>query len=177
MLALSQISKALNRPPVYLAGVQARFELPPLPTIHNSGALLEFLRGITALRALGISEEALRDLWRLEKKLLQLVHADASGSPTWYLDSCGQRMNRERRLLLTNFDVGMDLTSGALQLGLDFSHRPAELFAGQEMGEDVIRVLTQCANAKIGICQQIKAELPHLRSAVNWSSPLAKLGR
>ena len=175
MVSLAHISKQLNRSAVYLTGLQTRFNLPPFQTIPNSKALLEFLRGLTALRAFGVSEESLRDLWRLEKKLLQLLHADGSGSATWYLDACGLHDNRDRRLLLSNYDVGMDLGSGALQLGLDFSSRTAELFAGREMGEDAIRVLTQCAKSKIAICEQIKTELPHLRSTVNWAVPLAKL--
>lgn len=175
MLSLPDLSKALNRPTVYFSGLQTRFELPPLQSISNSKALCEFLRGIISLRACNVPEETLRDLWRLEKKLLQLVHADSAGSPTWYFDACGQGTDRHRRLLLSNYDVGMDLTAGALQLGLDFANRPAELFAGREMGEDALRVLTQCVNINQAIYRQIKNELPHLRSAINWAVPLAKL--
>jgi hypothetical protein len=174
MLSIADFSRALNRPAVYLIGLQARFELPPLQTIPNSKALLDFLRAIIALRSLNVSEESLRDLWCLEKKLLQLVHADAAGSTTWYLDACGQRTDRHRRLLLSNYDVGMDLTAGALQLGLDFTTRPVELFGGKEMGEDAIRVLTQCVKINSAICRQIKEELPHIRAAINWTAPLAK---
>lgn len=175
MLSLADLSKALNRPAVYISGLQTRFELPQLHSIADSKAVLEFLRGIIALRAFNVPEESLRDLWRLEKKLLQLVHADSAGSPTWYLDACGQGADRRRRLLLSNYDVGMDLTAGALQLGLDFASRPTELFAGKEMGEDAMRVLAQCVAINQKIFRQIKSELPGIRSAINWAAPLAKL--
>ena len=175
MATIADLSKALNRPAVYLAGLQSRFELPPLQTIPNSKALVHFLQAVIVLRSLNISEDSLRELWRLEKKLLQLVHADATGSATWYLDACGQRTNRHRRLLLSNYDVRMDLSAGALQLGLDFTKRPTELFAGKEMGEDAIRVLTHCVKINRAISRQIKDELPHLRAAINWTAPLANL--
>lgn len=174
MLSMADLVKALNRPAVYIAGLQTRFELPPLQTVSNSKALLEFLRVIIALRRLGVSEESLRELWRLERKLLQLVHADSGGSATWYFDGCGQGTDRQRRLLLSNYDVGMDVTAGALQLGLDFASRPAELFAGKEMGEDALRVLGQCLHLNQTIYRQIEAELPHIRAAINWAAPLAR---
>jgi hypothetical protein len=175
MLSAADLAKALNRPAVYLSGLQTRFDLPPLQTIRNSHSLLEFLRAIIALRAMNVSEESLRDLWRLEKKLLQLLHVDSAGSPTWYLDACGLLTDRHRRLLLSNYDLGLDLTACGLQLGLDFANRPAELFAGKEMGEDAIRVLTQIVHMNGAIHRQIKSELPHIRSAINWAAPLVKL--
>lgn len=175
MPSLAELSKHLNRPAVYISGLQARFELPPLQSIENSNGMFEFLRAVIALRAFNVSEDLLRDLWRLEKKLLQLVHADCPSSPTWFLDCCGQTSDRHRRLLLTNYDVGMDLAAGSLQLGLDFTSRPAELFGGSEMGEDALRVLSQCVRMNRTIFQQIKAELPLLRSGINWAAPLAKL--
>ena len=54
-----------------------------------SNAYLEFLRALVTLRTLNISEESLRDLWHLEKKLLQLIHVDSAGSPTWFCDGAG----------------------------------------------------------------------------------------
>ncbi len=75
---------------MYLHGLQARFELPTFEGAGYSEAYLEFLRGIISLRVLNVSEESLRDLWRLEIKLLQLLHVDSTGSKTWFLDSCGQ---------------------------------------------------------------------------------------
>ena len=99
MHTLGDMAKALNRPAVYLSGLQARFELPLLEGAAYSDAYLAFIRTVVYLRALFISEEALRDLWHIEKKLLALLHADSTGSPTWFLDACGQTAHRNRRLL------------------------------------------------------------------------------
>src|SRR5438128_689344 len=140
MHSLGDMSKSLNRAAVYVSGVQARFELPVVQGAEYSQAYLEFLRIITALRSLNISEESLRDLWHLEKKLLQLLHVDSAGSKTWFLDSCGATTHRERRLLLTNHDIGVPLTATELQTGLNFADSLSELFAGQAMHEDAIRV-------------------------------------
>lgn len=174
MASVAELAKGLNRSGLYLSGLHARFELPRAHTIANANALLEFFRVIIALRSLNVPEETLRELWFLEKKLLLLVHADGAGSPTWFLDACGHGVDRHRRLLLTNYDVGVDLTAGGLQLGLDFAGRPAELFAGNEMGEDALRVLGQCLNVNQTIFRQIRTEIPHLRAAINWAAPLAK---
>ena len=97
----------------------------PAPTTR--GAYLALLRTVVFLRLFNISEESLRDLWRLEKKLLQLLHVDSTGSPTWFLDSCGPTTHRRRRLLLTNHDMGVALPSGTFQLGLNFATDLPEL--------------------------------------------------
>lgn len=57
----------MNRAAVYVSGLQARFELPVVQGAAYSSAYLEFLRTLVRLRTLNISEEALRDLWHLEK--------------------------------------------------------------------------------------------------------------
>jgi hypothetical protein len=41
-----------------------------------------------------------------------------------------------------------------------------ELFAGQEMGEDALRVLNENHKFYARICSDIKAELPHLRACI-----------
>ena len=65
----------------------------------------------------------------------------ADGSPPWFLAACGRTTHPRRRLLLTNHDLGVDLPSGTLQLGLNFATELPELFAGRAMGEDALRVL------------------------------------
>ena len=92
---------------------------------------------------LNISEEVLLKLWHLEKKLLTLLHVDSTGTPTWFLDAWGTTSHSRRRLLLTNYDMGIELKFQAVQLGLNFSEAALELFAGKEMGEDALRVLGQ----------------------------------
>jgi hypothetical protein len=55
-----------------------------------------------------------------------------------------------------------------LQLGLDFNKSASELFGGEEMGEDALRVL----NLYISLFNEIRAdlelELPQVRAAVRW---------
>ena len=174
MQTFGDMAKALNRSPVYISGLQARFELPVLEGAAYSKAYLEFLHLIIALRTFNISEESLRDLWHLEKKLLQLLHVDSTGSRTWFLDSCGATTCPERRLLLTNYDLGVRLTDGEVQTGLNFATALPELFAGQEMGEDTLRVLRGCLKLRARICAEIVTELPHVRAALKRVTPLAK---
>jgi hypothetical protein len=164
----------LNRSPVYLAGLQKRFALPVFEAAAYSNAYLVFLRAVIALRTLNIAEESLLDLWHLEKKLLQLLHADSAGSPTWFLDSCGAITGRDRRLLLTNYDLGVPLTASEVQTGLNFAQSLPELFAGQEMGEDTLRVLREALKLRSRILADIATELPHVRTALKWATPLTK---
>lgn len=173
MHSLKEMAKALNRSLVYLSSLQKRFELPVLEGATYSNAYAAFLRGAIALRAFEISEQSLRELWQLERKLLQLLHVDSTGSRTWFLDSCGTTTHRDRRLLLSNHDLGASLTAGELQLGLNFADSRPELFAGREMGEDALRVLRECLQRRHRILVQIATGLPHLRAAVHWAKPLA----
>jgi len=129
MHTFSELAKALNRPVVYLSGLQARFELPVLEGAGYSDAYQTFLQTVVHLRTLGIAEDRLLELWDIEKKLIQLLHADTTGSPTWFFDSCGASTNPKQRLLLTHHDVGVVVHGTGLQLGLNFADTGAELFA------------------------------------------------
>ena len=169
MHTLADLAKALNRSTVYLSGLQSRFELPTFDGSGYSEACLAFLQTVVHLRTLSITEETLRDLWHIEKELLVLLHADSTGSPTWFLDSCGATARPKRRLLLTNYDMGAALHGKGLQLGLNFADITPELFAGQEMGEDALRVLNDYRKIHARITADVKAELPHVRAAVAWS--------
>jgi hypothetical protein len=111
----------------------------------------------------------LLDLWHLEKKLL---HVDSTGSPTWFLDACGQTSHSRRRLLLTNHDLGVEVPTGTLQLGLNFAKGLPELFAGKEMGEDALRVLADYLELYARIRADVADERPLLRSAVAWGKRL-----
>ena len=68
---IGEMAAALNRSPVYVSGLQKRFELPVLVGAPYSPAYEVFLRGVIALRTLNVPEETVRALWHLEKKLLQ----------------------------------------------------------------------------------------------------------
>jgi len=174
MQNFGDLAKALNRSTVYLSGLQRRFELPSFEGATYSAAYVAFLRNVIAFRTFDISEESLRDLWCLEKKLLHLLHADSTGSPTWFLDSCAATNNSGHRLLLTNYDLGVPLTGDAVQTGLNFASSLPELFAGKEMGEDAMRVLRECLKHRTRIFAEITTELPHVRHTARWAAGLLK---
>lgn len=169
---LSEVAKDLNRPVVYLRGLQNRFDLPVLEGAAYSPAYQAFFHMLVHLRAFSISEDTLQHMWHIEKKLLQLLHADSTGSPTWFLDSCGQSSHRKRRLLLTNHDCGVEVSAKVLQLGLNFDDAPRELFAGAEMGEDAMKILNEYLKIYGRIGSDIKAELQIINDAIRWSQQL-----
>jgi hypothetical protein len=169
MQTFADLAKALNRSTVYVSGLQSRFELPTFDGAGYSEAYLAFLQTVVHLRTHSITEEMLRDLWHIEKKLLVLLHADSTGSPTWFLDSCGATTSSKRRLLLTNHELGAVVHGKALQLGLNFADTTPELFAGQEMGEDTLRVLNDYRKLYARISADLRAEMPHIRAALAWA--------
>ena len=171
---MAEIATKLNRSNVYLSGLQKRFELPAFDGATYPDAYLEFFRTVVYLRTFGVNEETLRDLWLLEKKLLTLLHVDSTGSRTWFLDACGRTTHRERRLMLSNFDLGIPLDAREVQTGLDFSDRLPELFEGKAMGEDALRVLDECLKLEKTILNDVRAELPHVRETVKWAAHLPK---
>ncbi len=169
MHTFADLAKALNRSTVYVSGLQSRFELPAFDGAAYSDAYLAFLQTVVHLRTLSIAEETLRDLWHIEKKLLQLLHADSTGSPTWFLDSCGAKTIPKRRMLLSNHDLGAGIQAKGVQLGLNFADTAKELFPGNQMGEDALRILNDYHKVYARISAEVKAELPHVRAAVAWS--------
>ena len=174
MHTLGNMADTLNRPALVLHGLQARFELPAFVGAKYSDAYLAFLRAIVFLRMLNVSEESLLKLWHLEKKLLTLLHVDSIGSPTWFLDACGPTNKPRHRLLLTNFNMGFELKSHAVQLGLDFSKAAPELFEGKEMGEDALRVLAQYLKLFTRIQADMSIEIPLLQKATRWGRRLSE---
>lgn len=177
MHTLGTMAKALNRSALVLHGIQARFDLPTFAGAGYSDAYLAFLRRVITLRILGISEEALRELWELEKKLLHLLHVDSTGSPTWFLDACGPATHRRRRLLLTNHDMGVALPGQAVQLGLNFAETLPELFTGPEMGDDALSVLGEYLKSHARIRADIRDEIPLVLSAAQWAELMVPTSR
>ena len=164
-MTLGDIAKALNRSPLVIRGLQERFELPVLKGAAYSHAYVACLHRIVLLRILGITEERLRELWHLEKKLLHLLHVDSTGATTWFLDSYDATTNPECRLLLTNYDLGRDISTNGLQLGLNFAQTTHELFSHAEMGEDTLLVLNRCLELQNRIKTDIDLELPNTLAA------------
>jgi hypothetical protein len=161
------MAEKLNRPPVMLRGLQRSFKLPVCRGAGYSESYLAFLDTVLALRTLNVTEKTLLKLWRIERKLMRMLHADTTGSPTWFLDSCGSARNRKRRLLLSHFDIGATLPSGGIQLGLAFAEPQRELFTSREMGEDVLTVLNLYAGLHDEIRDSVRAEMPRLFSALS----------
>jgi hypothetical protein len=172
MHTFADLSRTLNRPAIYVHGLQKRFELPEFECAVYSDAYLALLQMVVHLRTLSISEETLRDLWCVEKKLLQLLHADSTGSSTWFLDACGVTTHPKRRLLLTNYDMGVEVRAKTLQLGLNFAEQLPELFTGGEMGEDALRVLNDYLKLYARIRFEVEAELPLVRAAIRSTKRL-----
>lgn len=134
----------LNRSTVYLSGLLKRFELTTCEGATYPDADLEFFRTIVFLCTFGVSEESLRDLWAMEKKLLTLLHPDSAGSRTWFLNACRRKTHLERRFMLSTFYLGIPLNAREVQTVLDFSDRLPELFERKSKGEDALRVLANC---------------------------------
>jgi hypothetical protein len=171
MPTLPDLAKELNRPVVYLRSVLDRFHLL-LPAGEVSGSVRLFLRAVVSLRALGVAEEALREVWELEVKLIHLLNADSKGSPTWLVDGWLETRHARRRLFLTRFDIGFDLEARVLQPGLNFAASPHELFSRKEMGEDALRMLDEAQALARAIRRTAAAEAPVLRDALDFARDL-----
>ena len=172
MHTFSDMAKLLNISTVNLSRLQKRFELPAFDGPGYSDAYLVLLRKLTALRTFGVTEDTQLKLWHLEKKLMQLLHADPFQSPTWFLDCCTATSHPKHRLLLTNYDLGAPIPAKELQLGLNFNETVPELFGGQEMGEDVLRVLNQYITLFSAVRSDLEKELPQVRAATKWVAHL-----
>jgi hypothetical protein len=163
-LSLAAIAQELNRPVVYLAGIQKRFDLPTCKTY--SPAYAEFLRKIFHLRILGATEDRLANLWKTEKHLLEVLHFSGDGSPTWFLDQCAETSHPERRLLLSNFDMGEGFDEQVLQPGLDFNPAAGGLFSQREVGEDALRVLARYCKLADEMRAVVAAESGPIKAAL-----------
>lgn len=167
-MTVSQMAQALNRPAIQLMHLQKMFELPILEGAAYPPAYFALLRKLVHLNLLGISEKTLVELWKTEKHLLQLLHFDATGSPTWYLDECTHIRNPERRLLLTHHDLGPEVMNRMLQPRLDFAIAPRALFSHKEVGDDARRVLERYRKLYADLQAQAAAEAAQLRNALRW---------
>ena len=173
MQTLAAIARSLNTKAADLAGVLERFAIA-VPRTEIPVPCAAFLRTVTHLRILGISEESILKLWNTEKKLVQHLHLADSASPTWQIDACGKATHPERRLFLTNIDTGFPLTAQSVQPGLNFDAATPELFEGAAMGEDARKLISAYLTRRDDIIEKIAAALPHLREALRWGGTLAQ---
>lgn len=173
MERLTEIARSLNRPLPVIRALQAKMGLPVLRGDRYPPAYVILLRKMMALRRLGVSEERIARLFELEQKLMRLLNADALDSETWFLDFVMQVGDKSRRLLLTNFDVGCDLETRAVQPGLALAGREKELFKAGQGGEDAMRMLVKYLGEYHAVIQVIAGELALLRGALAWGKKLA----
>ena len=151
---------------VWVTGFQRRFSLPVLESY--SEGYESFLRKIVHLRVLGVSEETLREFWAIERKLIEVLHLDPQSSPTWMVDACAHASDPDRRLLLSNIDLGFPLPATDLQIGLNFAAASPELFAGKEMGEDALKLLQDYRTRLTAIRASVGSESRILGTALKW---------
>jgi len=155
---------------VWVAGVQKRFGLPVLESYPEGYE--SFLRKIVHLRVLGVTEETLREFWAVERKLIEVLHLDPQSSPTWMVDACAFSADPDRRLLLSNIDLGSPLLATDIQIGLNFAASSPELFAGKEMGEDALRLISDYRTRLAVIRLSVSSELSVLKGAIKWGKGL-----
>jgi hypothetical protein len=170
MTSMTELAKRLGRPAMWIAGVQKRFGLPVLESYSEGYEC--FLRKILYLRVLGVSEESLREFWGVERKLIEVLHLDSQSSPTWMVDACSVAGDPDRRLLLSNIDLGFLLPATDLQIGLNFAASSPELFAGKEMGEDALRLISDYRTRLTALCSSVDSESKLLRDALKWGKGL-----
>jgi len=174
MYTLSDIGEVLGRHPVQLGLLLKRFELPRTTGIGYPECYAGFLRLIVFLRLAQVPEDRILMLWSAERKLMTLLHADTLGSPTWMIDGHGQSGADERRLFLSRYDVGADLSCVAVQPGLDFSDQDVELFSSGEMGEDTLRQLRGYIELRDDILESVEQQEGVLRAAGEWARKLRR---
>lgn len=168
MYSLSEIAELLGRDRPTLIGWVKRFDLPVMQGGYPE-CYLSFLRAITFLRLVQVSETQLVELWTVERKLMVLLHADSLGSPTWMIDGHERPGHEERRLFLSRYDLGTDAGVVAVQPGLDFSETEVELFGGREMGEDALRLLESYRELIAPIRRKLSEQAPILSAAGGWA--------
>ncbi len=164
------LSERLGRPALWITRMRKRFGLPVLeqyPKYYEA-----FLRKVRDLRNLGVSEEKLGELWDLERKLIDILHLDLGGGELSLIEGCSVEAEPDRRLLLSNADLGVPIIALDLQAGLDFQSRPRELFEGNAMGEDALRMLGEYRRLLQKIRETVARESKVLKDSLRWAKTL-----
>ncbi len=167
-----KLCKDLLKPKRYVQSLQSKLELyiPRKDESYTPG-YRRFLQKVIALRTYSVPLEDITDLFKLEKKIMQLMHADSQdGSATWYLDCCTGPVNAETCLLLTNYNLETPINAAVVQIQLDFTRKDDELFDGEEMGEDIQRVLAIYREQVQRMKDRIETEYKVLVNALDWAN-------
>lgn len=136
---------------------------------HIYVRLLSTVRQIVYLRIAGVEMITIVRLWQLERKLIELLHGDSQGSESWMIDGWAEKGKIGQRLFLSRYAIGADLSSSALQPGLNFTEVTPELFAGVEMGEDALRVLKQYKDLYGRLTKLVRQVQTLLLETVRWA--------
>ena len=166
----SELSERLGRPALWISRMRKHFGLPVLedyPECYEA-----FLRKVRDLRNLGVSEEKFGQLWDLERKLIDILHLDLGDGNLSHIQGCSVEADPERRLLLSNADLGVPLMARDLQTGLDFQALPKELFEGKEMGDDALRILGEYRELLQEIGKTVSREGKVVKSSLHWAKTL-----
>ena len=167
-VSLAVLAGKLGRPVLWITRMRKRFGLPVLEEYPE--CYVDFLRKIRDLRNLGVSDEKLGDLWDLERKLIEILHLDLGGGELSLIEGCAVDADPEHRLLLSNAELGVPLMARDVQAGLDFSAgRPKELFEGQAMGEDAMRLLGQYLILLQEVRGIVGRERKVLKDSLEWA--------
>ena len=164
------LSERLGRPALWISRMRKHFGLPVLedyPECYEA-----FLRKVRDLRNLGVSEEKFGQLWDLERKLIEILHLDLGGGELSLIEGCSVEADPERRLLLSNADLGVPLMARDLQTGLDFQALPKELFEGKEMGDDALRILREYSDLLDETLKTVSRESKVLKNSLRWAKSL-----
>jgi hypothetical protein len=170
-LTFSDLCQDCGKSQVYVRNLLISLGLPvPAKDSRYSPTYARFIQTIIALRTFSVPLNEIADLFTKEQIVLRLLKVDALGaSSTWYLDQCDNKGHKERRLLLTGYDVGFPIDSKVIQPNLDFGVRKKELFSGKEMGEDVRRALDSYLRLLAKIIARVDQERPVLNQALQWA--------
>jgi len=166
----STLSQVLGRPALWISRMRKRFGLPVLEDYPV--CYVAFLRKIRDLRNLGVPEDKLGQLWELERKLIEILHLDLGGGELSLIEGCSAEVDPDRRLLLSNADLGVPLMARDVQAGLDFQQRPRELFDGRDMGEDALRLLGEYRALLQEVREMVGRERKVLRGSLKWAKSL-----
>jgi hypothetical protein len=151
--------------------MRKQFGLPVLEVYPE--CYVAFLRKIRDLRNLGVSEEKLVNLWNLERKLIDILHLDLGDGNLSHIQGCSVEVDPDRRLLLSNADLGVPLMARDLQTGLDFQALPKELFEGREMGDDALRILREYSDLLDETLKIVARESKVLKNSLRWAKSLS----
>ncbi len=128
-----------------------------------------FVKQIIFIHTTGVPLKTLARFLRHEATLISLLNEDASTNTRLLVEGWKQKGAAQQRLLLSRYDIGAQVESKSLQPRLDFTEQSeAELFTGQEMGEDALRALATCARDRQYIMGHLRKKAPLLVNVGNW---------